>query len=217
MATILERNNKTNKTPKKTREEYAEDALYREVWEDVNNEKTQQFIKKYWKYILYAVLGIMLAMSGIQLIRNLHYKSQIATAQIYETAVLNYDAKALENMAKNTSGGLADLALFQSYVLDKDVSKLELLAKKAKSRDFADLAKVHLAAINGDKMTAEEFDKYLSGMNTKKSPFYYVSRLLVAEKYLSVSNREKANEILNIIIADKDAPASISTTAQTLR
>ena len=43
MASILERN-KNVKAPKKTREDYAEDALYREVWEEVNNEKTQRFI-----------------------------------------------------------------------------------------------------------------------------------------------------------------------------
>ena len=35
MASILERN-KNVKAPKKTREDYAEDALYREVWEEVN-------------------------------------------------------------------------------------------------------------------------------------------------------------------------------------
>ena len=44
MASILERNKKL-KPAKKTREEYAEDALYREVWEEVNNEKTQAFIR----------------------------------------------------------------------------------------------------------------------------------------------------------------------------
>ena len=45
MSTILERHKKT-KIPKKSLEEYAEDALYREEWEDVNNEKTMEFLKK---------------------------------------------------------------------------------------------------------------------------------------------------------------------------
>ena len=52
MTSILARKKNMNTPVKKTREEYAEDALYREVWEDVNNEKTQQFVKKYWKYIV---------------------------------------------------------------------------------------------------------------------------------------------------------------------
>jgi len=43
MANMLQRNKNIKQPIKKTRQEYAEDALYREVWEDVNNEKTQQF------------------------------------------------------------------------------------------------------------------------------------------------------------------------------
>ena len=43
MTSILERNKNLKKPVAKTREEYAEDALYREVWEDVNNEKRRSF------------------------------------------------------------------------------------------------------------------------------------------------------------------------------
>ena len=66
MATILERN-KNIKAPKKTYAEHMEDALYREVWEDVNNEKTMRFIKKYSRHIIYAVIFILLVASGIQI------------------------------------------------------------------------------------------------------------------------------------------------------
>ena len=38
--------------PKKTREDYAQDALYREVWEDVNNDKTIAFFKKYARQMI---------------------------------------------------------------------------------------------------------------------------------------------------------------------
>ena len=68
MATILERN-KNVKAPKKTRAEHAEDALYREVWEEVNNEKTLRFVKKYYKYILGAVVVILLIASVNNLIK----------------------------------------------------------------------------------------------------------------------------------------------------
>ncbi|MBR3510940.1 MAG: hypothetical protein IKN73_02660 [Alphaproteobacteria bacterium] len=217
MTSILERNKNLKKPVKKRREEYAEDALYREVWEDVNNEKTQQFIKKYWRYIVGAVLGIMILISAFQLGMRMYHSSRIASAQVYETAIANMDANALANISKDSSGATSDLALFQSYLIDKDVKKLEDLAKNAHTRDFKDLAKLHLASINGDSMKADEFEKYLSGMNTKKSPFFYTSRLMVAEKYLSVNNKDKADKILNMIINDKDAPASVSETAQTLR
>ena len=217
MTSILERKKKLNTPVKKTREEYAEDALYREVWEDVNNEKTQQFVKKYWKHIVGAVLAVMIVVSGVNIGMRMHYNSKIATAVVYENAIENFDANALANMAKNSHGATADLALFQSYLLDKDIKKLEDLAANGTTRDFRDLAKLHLASINGDKMSAVEFDKYLSGMNTKKSPFYYTSRLMVAEKYIASDDKASADKILDIIIGDVNAPATISGTAQMLK
>jgi hypothetical protein len=217
MANILERNKNIKQPVKKTREEYAEDALYREVWEDVNNEKTQQFLKKYWRYIVGGVLAIMFVVVAIQLGTRMYWSSKIATAQVYETAVANVDANALANLAKDTGGATSDLALFQSYLIDNDISKLEDLAANGHTRDFKDLAKLHLATLNGDKMETQEFVKYLSSMDTKKSPFFYTSRLMVAQKYLAAGESDKANKILDSIINDKDAPASISATAQTLK
>ncbi len=217
MTSILERKKNLKQPVKKTREEYAEDALYREVWEDVSNEKTQQFLKKYWRHIVSAVLGIMIVMCAIQLGMRMYTASRIATAQVYETALSNLDANALANLSKDTSGATSDLALFQAYLIDKDIAKLELLADKGHTRDFKDLARLHIASIKGDKMSVEEFVKYLSNMDTKKSPFFYTSRLMIAQKYLANGDKEHANKVLDEIINDKNAPASISATAQTLR
>lgn len=217
MTSILQRNKNLKKPVQKTREEYAEDALYREVWEDVNNEKTQQFIKKYWKYIVGAIIAVMVVMSGVQIGMRMHRASKLATASIYETALINGDAAALANLAKNNSGATADLAMFQSYLIDKDIKKLEFLSENGHTRDFKDLAKLHLAAMTGDKMSAVEFEKFLSDLDTKKSPMYYTSRLMVAQKYLADGNREMADKFLNIIINDADAPDSISVNAQMLK
>ncbi len=217
MTSILERNKNLKQPVKKTRAEYAEDALYREVWEDVNNEKTQQFLKKYWRHIVGAALAIMVIVCAIQIGKRMYWASKIATAQVYETAIANVDANALANLAKDSRGATSDLALFQSYLIDRDITKLESLAENGHTRDFKDLAKLHLATINGDKMETVEFVKYLSSMDTKKSPFYYTARLMVAQKYLSVGEVDKADKILNDITSDKNAPVSISATAQTLK
>lgn len=217
MTSILERKKNLKQPVKKTREDYAEDALYREVWEDVNNEKTQQFIKKYWRYIVGAVLGIMFVVCAIQLGTRVYYASKMAKAEVYETALFNMDANALANLSKDTSGATSDLALFQAYLIDKDIKKLEDLANNGHTRDFKDLARIHLATINGDKMETAEFAKYLSSMDTKKSPFFYTSRLMVAQKYLATGDKDMADKILDKIINDKDAPDSIAATAQTLK
>ena len=216
MATILERN-KNVKAPKKTHAEHMEDALYREVWEDVNNEKTVQFIKKYSKHIMVAAITAMIIVTGIQIGVRTYHANKIATATAYETALENVDANALAGLAENTSGATGDLALFQAYVLDKDVAKLEKLARDGATRDFRDLARLHIVGIQGDKMSAADVEKYLADLDTKKSPFYYTARLTIAQKYLAEGDRAQANKILDEIIADESAPAAITATATSLR
>lgn len=216
MASILE-NRKKMKQPKKTREEYAEDALYREVWEDVNNEKTMRFLKKYQNYIIGAVAGIIIVVAGIQIgVKTLHDR-KIASAINYEDAISSVNANALASIGKNTSGATADLALFQSYMLNNDVENLKYLAEHGKTRDYRDLARLHVVSLTGDDMDAVALEKYLSPLNTKSSPFYYTSRLMVAQKYLAAGDRDNANKWLDKIIGDENAPASILTAAQTLR
>ena len=216
MATMLERNKKV-KTPQKTRAEQMEDALYREVWEDVNNEKTMQFIKKYSKHIMIAAFVIMIIATGIQIGVRTHRANKIATATAYEMAIENADANALAALSDNASGATADLALFQAYLLDNDVNKLEKLANDGNTPDFRDLARLHVVGIRGDEMSADEMKKYLSGMDSKSSPFYYTARITLAQKYLTSGDTAAANKILDDLIADKNTPSTIAATAASLR
>ena len=216
MATMLERNKKV-KAPKKTYSEHMQDALYREVWEDVNNEKTMQFIKKYSKHIMVAAFSIMIIATGIQIGVRTYRANKIATAAAYEMAIENRDANALAALSDNASGATADLALFQAYLLDNDVNKLEKLANDGNTPDFRDLARLHVVGIRGDEMSADEMKKYLSGMDSKSSPFYYTARITLAQKYLVSGDTAAANKILDDLIADKNTPSTIAATAASLR
>ncbi len=216
MATMLERNKKV-KAPQKTRAEHAEDALYREVWEEVNNEKTVQFIKKYSKHMMVAAFLILIVATSIQIGIRTHNAHKIATATAYEAAIESVDANALASLSENASGATADLALFQSYILDNDVAKLERLADSGNTRDFRDLARLHIIGLRGDDMSAADVEKYLSGLDTKSSPFYYTACLTIAQKYLADGNRDAANKWLDKIINDASAPSVISATAVGLR
>ena len=142
---------------------------------------------------------------------------KVATAIAYETAIANADANALAALSDNTSGATADLALFQSYLLDNDIEKLKQLATDGNTRDFRDLAKLHIVTLQGDEMSAEQVEEYLDGLDTKNSPFYYNARLIVAQKYLADGNRQQANKILDKIISDSDAPTAVSAMATSLR
>lgn len=220
MANILARKkNLKPATPKKTREDYAQDALYREVWEDVNNEKTIAFFKKYAKQMIGGALLILIIVAGYQIGVRAYRSKQMVMAVNYETALDQTDINALASIGTSGSGANADLALFQSYALapTKDITKLETLAEHGNTRDFRDLARLHVVGARGDKMTAAEVEKYLSDLNTKSSPFYYTAMLTIAQKYLAQGDTDTANKWLDKILSDSDCPPEISGTAQTLR
>ena len=214
MATILERNKKI-KAPQKTMQEHAEDALYREVWEDVNNEKTQQFIKKYGKYMIWAAVIVMLITVGIQQVIRSRRASRIAMAENYETALAAGDVNALVGISKNAEGATADLAMFQAYILDNNIEKLVDLAQNGKTAEFRDLAKLHVIGARGDDMTAAQVEEYLAPASD--SPFYYTACLTIAQKYVAAGEQDAANKWLDKILNDNNAPATIRADAEVLR
>ena len=159
----------------------------------------------------------MIIATGFQIGARHIAAQKMHTAEMSEEALASIDANNLARFADDASGATADLALFQAYLLDADVKKLERLANDGNTRDFRDLARLHVVNARGDDMSATDVEKYLADLDTKNSPFYYTASLTIAQKYLADGNRDAANKWLDKILNDKDAPASIVGTATTLR
>jgi hypothetical protein len=161
---------------------------------------------------------------------NSNYRANAANAQakMFESALAmranGNMAGADEEFARaaaKASGGMGDLALWESAMMDlrsgKGTAKLETLAADGSTRDFRDLALIRLSAIRGDSMSAKEFENSLSPVLTEKSPFYYTGMLLIAQKYVSTGDKDNADKWLDKIISDKQAPAVISAIAESLK
>jgi hypothetical protein len=167
------------------------------------------------KILIIVASALVILVSGFQIWNHNNKQAQLNAANNYAAAIENNDINALNALAKNASGGTSDLAAFKSYLFDKDIKKLQDLSENGDTRDFRDLAKIHLARILGDKMTADEFEKFMTPLDKKKSPFYYNAALLVAQKYTSVGDKENAKKWLDKI--DNDAPNTVSLSAQYLK
>lgn len=232
MVSLLERN-KNVKLPekKKTMSEHAEDALYREVWEEVNAQKAYTMIKKYSRLLIAFAIMVLVIVVGYQLYSRHQNSKLIESAHKYEAALAIMDSgnpvlasAAFVKSAEMSKSGMADLAMYQAAGQDlaagdraAAIEKLTTMSKKANHRDFRDMAIVNLALLQGDTMTAPEFERMLAPIQAKRSPFYYTGLLLVGQKYLAESDRENANKWLDKIITDKDAPADIVATASSIR
>jgi hypothetical protein len=211
---------------KKTMADHSEDALYREVWEDVRMQKIHDFLRRHMKILIIAAALAASAAIGIVMVRQISHNNKVEIANQYESAMNMtpiLSREALSRLAKRTRDGMGDLALFRAYQLawaagDRAdaLAKLEKLAEGGATRDFRDLAVIQLAQLKSGEMSGAAFQKMLSPLLTKRSPFYFTGLLLVAEKYLSENDANEARPFLRKISSDKDAPMSISSAAEIL-
>jgi len=205
--------NQTKKTP----DEHSEDALYREVWEDVRSQKTMEFFQRHLKAVIIISAAIVLAVVAFTTIRHIRYKNMQEITRRYESAMAMEPANArvaLDRIAADTHSGMGDMAMWKSYQLAYQagdradaIAKLKLLVSKGKNRDIKEMAILQLAMLAD--MTGNDMQKLLSPLLSKRSPFYFSGMLLIAEKYLSENNSAAAVPYLQKIMEDKDAPATI--------
>ena len=225
MVTMLERFSKNKKVPKKTTDDHAEDALYREVWEEVNAQKTYEFVRKNSKILIAAGVAIIAIVIGIQIYHHRSVKLRVQSTEMFEiaTAMMNNGSSAAETAmlraAASSNGGMSDLALFEAAMnsTDSKIAILEKLSTDGATRDFRDLATIHLASLTGDKMSPEEFEKLIAPLLTKHSPYYFTGLVLVAQKYASVGDKKHAMRFIDKVVSDKDAPASSIAMAEMMK
>ena len=224
MTSILERlkNRKTkpapdSRFPTPDAADPREAAMFREIDEEVQVDKVTDFVKKNMRIIIAFAVALVLMVAGLQWWRSETARAQMLTATMYETAVMNRDVDALAALAARGRGGVVDLALFQAYVISGDLAHLEKLKQRGRTRDFRDLARLHLAAATGDEMTPTQLHAFLRPLLTRRSPFYFSAQLMLAQKYLSVGDTANANPLLDRIINNNDAPVIIRASATTLR
>ncbi|MCL2017987.1 MAG: tetratricopeptide repeat protein [Alphaproteobacteria bacterium] len=220
-----------SKTPQKTPADHAEDALYREVNEEIRAQQAYDFVRKHARILIAIAATAMIIVISVQLVKRYNAKTLLESAAAYESAVIMMEsgnpraaAEALSRTASRSSGGMADLSLFSAAKIDLQtgdtmggIAKLEKLAKDGSTRDFRDIATLNLATLKAGDMTPKEFEQFTASLQTKRSPFYYTGLLLVAQKYIAADDTETARIWLDRITSDRDAPIGIAAQAEMLK
>ena len=105
---------------KKLQDQIVEDALLREVVEDVKNEQLQQLWNKYGLYIIIAVAFVLTATISFESIKNWKERKNQELSNAYSVAMslqnqgrLDESLDVYNSLAKNDSGIYDDLAKMQ--------------------------------------------------------------------------------------------------------
>ena len=209
---------------KKIQDQIVEDALLREVVEDVKNEQLQQLWNKYGLYIIIGVALILTATISFESIKNWREKKNQELSNTYSIAMsmhaqgrLDEGLELYNSLAAKNSGIYDDLAKIQIanvyFEQGKKEDAVNVLSTMIDSSDtisqMKKIATLKLASYKLDSNApADEINKLLAAVSNDEEASD-VAKELTAMLYLREKDLEKAKEEYQKIIASGSAPESL--------
>ena len=198
------------------------DQLFREVDEEVRQDRFQDAWKRYG---IYLVIGVVLIVGGtvaFVLWRDAQQSARDTDSTRFLDAVVQESVQAdsallqLRELAEDGTPAYRFLAQLREARLlatrgDKAqaLAVFDLIAADSDLRDtYRDLASL-LAVANGlDVLSQSEVEQRIGPMNTERHPFRVTAREFLAVAAIQAGEREGATELLRANQADSSAPVA---------
>ncbi len=198
------------------------DHLFREVDEEVRQDRYQQLWKRYGTYAAVAAALIVGATIAIVVWRDAQQSARDADSTRFLNAVVQESVQAdsalleLRSLAQDGTPAYRFLAqLREARLLATQGDKAQALAifdSVAADSDlrgtYRDLARL-LAVANGlDVLSQSEIEERIGPLNTESNPFRVTAREFLAIAAIQAGERERAAELLRTNQVDSSAPVS---------
>ncbi|MBN2676103.1 MAG: tetratricopeptide repeat protein [Alphaproteobacteria bacterium] len=212
---------------KKTKHDHEQDALIREVWDGVREEKAVRFIQDNWKQGLFGIIIFFIALSGIKLYKANVNRSALKEAQILEQVISRSSLQEKERL--NLLQTLSSTGRFgyQGIAVLMHADKALKEGRKEEAIDILKNANIHDAILKNlvalkyaflisDKVSFDELKKALDGIDDDEI-FSHSKKLLLGFKAFEENKKEEAQKYFNALIEDETTPLSIRSTAQEMK
>jgi hypothetical protein len=203
--------------------------IFREVEEEVRQERLQQWWKKYGNYVVAGISILVIGVAGwklwerYDLQQRMKASSQIeSAAQMSAAGQSDLAAQAYAQIAKKAPSGYALIAqLDQADDLlasgrTNDAVALYMKVAEHDKAGLGDVARMRAAWAQGDKLSTEELKTLLAPLNDGKSKWRYMARELLAYRAVHDNNTDTAGKEFAALAADKDAPNSLRQRAEAM-
>ena len=217
------------KKSKKTEDILVQDAVLKEISEDVKNDKIKDLWDRYGLFIIIFVALALTAAVSFESFRSWAKKRDQEISNAYAVAIslqnqgrLDESMKLLQNISER-SGLYADIAKLQIANIYFEQNKpqeavnllQQLVSKRSVSRQMKDIAALKLAAYKLDAdAPAAEVEKLLSPLTEEGNGSYNVARELLAMLYIREGNLEKAKAEYEMIVASASSSDALKSRAQ---
>jgi hypothetical protein len=203
--------------------------IFREVEEEVRQERLQQWWKKYGNFVVAGVSILVIAVAGWKLWERYDQQQRMkASGQIESAAAMSaagqadLAAQAYAQIAKKAPSGYALLAqLSQADEMlasgrTNDAVALYMKVAESDKAGIGQVARMRAAWAQGDKLSSEELKTLLAPLNDGKSEWRFMARELLAYRALHDNAADAAGKEFAALAADKDAPASLRQRAEAM-
>ncbi len=203
--------------------------IFREVEEEVRQERLQKWWKKYGNFVVAGVSILVIGVAGWKLWerydqqQRLKASSQIeSAAQMSAAGQSDLAAQAYAQIAKKAPSGYALVAqLNEADELlasgrTNDAVALYLKIATTDKAGLGDVARIRAAWAQGDKLSTEDLKTLLAPLNDGKSKWRYMARELLAYRALHDDHADVAGKEFAALAADSDVPASLRQRAEAM-
>ena len=217
------------KKSKKAEDILIQDALLKEVSEDIKNDKMKDLWEQYGLFIIIFIALALTAAVSFETFRNWSKKRDQEISNAYAVAIslqnqgrFDESMKILQNLA-GRSGLYADIAklqianvYFEQNKPQEGIKVLEqLVSERGVSRQMKDIAALKLAAYKLDNNApAQEIESLLKPLTENNNGSYNVVRELLAMLYIRDGNMDKAKAEYEMIIASATSSDALKSRAQ---
>ena len=204
-----------------------QNALIREVWNGVREEKVVNFMKAYWSHIVFGFALLLFVLVGFQWYRRSHVSSQLEESSLYEQ-VLSPSSLDKETLLKTLTStgdygyqGVAVLIQADKAIKDgKTQVAIDLLEKNKNEvvvKEMRHLVVLKLALLKLDKLSYDSLKGLLSPLLNKDESFYATATLLLGVKAMDSNQKEEAMLLFESLVNDSSVPISIRSVAQEMK
>ena len=202
------------------------DALFKEIEEELRHDKASQLWKSYGKYIMLGVTTLIITVAVYQFWHTSNLAKKMERGEAFDAtqSILDSDSDgdvilALREFSKNNDDGYSKLAKFkEAAILSKgEKSEAIIIYRELSTDNSLNQHLRKLAIILGafqqleTKPPAPDLINEATKLNQLTSPWRHSAREIIALNALQIGEKSKAISILKRLLSDSTTPRGIST------
>jgi len=196
--------------------------IFREVEEEVRQERLQKWWKAYGDYVIAGVSAVAIAVAGYELWKHYQEQQRLKASSQYQSAAQlmltgqnDLAAQAYAQIAKSAPSGYSHLArmseadsLLAQGKTSEAVAIYDALMKDDKA-GLGEVARIRAAWAQADTMSTAELRTLLAPINDDKSGWRFMAREILAYRTFRDGKTAEAQKEFEALAKANDAPSSV--------